>query len=77
MKFKYGFFLGMKCRGVMTAVYRHIFKLFPSRRQDAKIDESIIRHAYSVYSQQQQKDAVKIYEYSTMFSWCKIHIEIY
>lgn len=40
-------------------------------RGSYKIDESIIRHAYSVYSQQQQKDAVKIYEYSTMFLGAK------
>lgn len=36
-------------------------------RGSYKIDEAIIRHAYSEYAKLPEKDAVKIYEYSTMF----------
>ena len=40
-------------------------------RGSYKIDESIIRHAYSIYAKLPERDVVKIYEYSTMFPGAK------
>ena len=40
-------------------------------RGSYKIDESVIRHAYSVYAGLPERDAGKIYEYSTMFPGAK------
>ena len=40
-------------------------------RGSYKIDEAVIRHAYSVYANLPERDAVKIYEYSTIFPGAK------
>lgn len=61
--------------GNLLRVYSKERTLAEICRGSYKIDESIIRHAYSVYSQQQEKDAVKIYEYSTMFLGAKKTID--